>query len=80
MVVAPPALDLPLHPNIRVMAQRGRGLLLGLTRRRLRRGTFTGVVDLQAAIKRDIAEHDLRAKPFVWTKPAAQILSRKPRA
>ena len=51
------------------------GFFSTLTRRRLRRGTFTGVVDLQAAIKRYIAEHNQRAKPFVWTKPAAQILS-----
>ena len=51
------------------------GFFSALTRRRLRRGTFTGIVDLQAAIKRYIAEHNGRAKPFVWTKPAAQILS-----
>ncbi len=51
------------------------GFFSALTRRRLRRGTFTGIVDLQAAIKRYIAEHNRRAKPFVWTKPAAQILS-----
>ena len=51
------------------------GFFSALTRRRLRRGTFTGIVDLQAAIKRYIAEHNQRARPFVWTKPAAQILS-----
>jgi transposase len=51
------------------------GFFSTLTRRRLRRGTFTGIVDLQAAIKRYIAEHNQRAKPFIWTKPAAQILS-----
>src|SRR3954452_20856346 len=49
------------------------GFFSALTRRRLRRGTFTGVVDLQAAIKRSIAEHNQRARPFVWTKPAAAI-------
>jgi hypothetical protein len=46
-----------------------------LTRRRLRRGTFSGIVDLQAAINRYIVEHNQRAKPFIWTKPASQILS-----
>ncbi|WP_419953493.1 IS630 family transposase [Methylobacterium sp.] len=51
------------------------GFFSALTRRRLRRGTFTGVVDLQAAIKRYIAEHNSRARPFTWTKPAAQIVS-----
>jgi hypothetical protein len=30
-------------------------------------------VDLQAAIKRYIAQHNHRPKPFVWTKPAAAI-------
>ena len=41
------------------------GFFSALTRRRLRRGSFTGVVDLQAAIKRHIAEHNRRARPFV---------------
>mgnify|MGYP004073014549 CR=1 FL=1 len=44
-------------------------------RRRLRRGSFTSVVDLQAAIKRDITEHTRRAKPFVWTNSATDILA-----
>ena len=34
------------------------GFFSAPTRRRLRRGSFTGVVDLQAAIKRYIAEHN----------------------
>jgi transposase len=50
------------------------GFFSALTRRRLRRGSFTGVVDLQAAIRRYIAEHNRRARPFIWTKPAADIL------
>src|SRR3954454_22141303 len=49
------------------------GFFSALTRRRLRRGTFTGIVGLQATIKRYIAEHNQRARPFVWTKPAAAI-------
>ena len=44
------------------------GFFSALTRRRLRRGTFLGVVDLQAAIKRYIAEHNRNTKPFAWTK------------
>ncbi|GEP01826.1 IS630 family transposase [Methylobacterium haplocladii] len=51
------------------------GFFSALSRRRLRRGTFTGVVDLQAAIKRYIAEHNERPRPFRWTKPANAILS-----
>lgn len=51
------------------------GFFSALARRRLRRGTFTGVVDLQAAIKRYIADYNSRARPFTWTKPAAQIVN-----
>ena len=38
-----------------------------LTRRRLKRGTFHSIVDLQAAINRYIAEHNDDPKPFTWT-------------
>ncbi len=51
------------------------GFLPALICRRLRRGSFTSVVDLQAAIKRDITEHTRRAKPFVWTNSATDILA-----
>ena len=47
-----------------------------LTRRRIRRGTFHSVADLQAAINRYIAEHNDDPKPFVWTKPAKTILAK----
>ena len=38
-----------------------------LTRRRLKRGAFKSVVDLQEAIARYIREHNKTPKPFVWT-------------
>ena len=47
-----------------------------LTRRRLRRGDFASIVDLQAAINRYIAEHNNSPRPFVWTKPAKVILAK----
>jgi transposase len=47
-----------------------------LTRRRIRRGVFRSVVDLQAAINRYITEHNHDPKPFVWTKPANIILEK----
>ena len=47
-----------------------------LTRRRLKRGDFLSVVDLQAAINRYIAEHNCDPRPFAWTKPAKTILSK----
>jgi hypothetical protein len=47
-----------------------------LTRRRLRRGDFASLVDLQAAINRYIAEHNDDPRPFVWTKPAKAIIDK----
>jgi transposase len=47
-----------------------------LTRRRLKRGVFRSIVELQAAINRYLAEHNRDPQPFVWTKRAAQILTK----
>src|SRR5690242_21254210 len=47
-----------------------------LTRRRLRRGVFCSIVELQAAINRYIAEHNDDPTPFVWTKTADQITAK----
>ena len=47
-----------------------------LTRRRLKRGVFKSIVDLQAAINRYVDEHNADPKPFVWTKPADVILAK----
>ncbi len=50
------------------------GIFATLTKRRLRRGTFLGIVDLQAAINRYLAEHNADPKPFRWkAKPDAII-------
>jgi transposase len=46
-----------------------------LTRRRLRRGTFCSIIELQAAIKRYIEEHNSRPKPFVWTADPERVLA-----
>jgi hypothetical protein len=40
---------------------------------------FTGclpIIDLQAAIKRYLKQHNDDPKPFVWTKPAMDILAK----
>ena len=52
------------------------GFFPALTRRRLKRGDFRSVVDLQAAINRYVAEHNESSRPFVWTKPAGAILEK----
>jgi transposase len=51
------------------------GLFAKLTRHRLKRGIFTSIVELQAAINRFIAETNDKPKPFVWTKSADAILA-----
>jgi transposase len=50
-----------------------------LTRRRLRRGVFRSVVDLQAAINRYLMDHNDDPKPFVWTKSPETILAKTQR-
>lgn len=47
-----------------------------LTRQRLKRGVFHSVIDLQAAIKRYIDEHNDDPKPFSWTKSANTIIEK----
>src|SRR6516225_3475784 len=49
------------------------GWFAKLTRQRLKRGVFTSIVELQAAINRFNA--DAKPKPFVWTKSADAILA-----
>ena len=51
------------------------GWFAKLTRQRLKRGVFTSIVELQAAINRFIAEANDNSKPFVWTKSADAILA-----
>src|SRR3954463_13940174 len=46
-----------------------------LTNKRLRRGVFRSVKELEAAIREYIAVHNEHPKPFVWTRTADQILA-----
>ena len=43
--------------------------------RRLRRGVFHSLVDLQAAINRYLAEHNQSPRPFVWTADPDAIIA-----
>jgi transposase len=47
-----------------------------LTRKQIRRGTYASVPELIAAIERFVAGYNELAAPFVWTKPADQILAK----
>jgi transposase len=46
-----------------------------LTRRRLKRGVFHSLVDLQAAINSFIADANRNPKPFVWTADPDRVLA-----
>ena len=52
------------------------GFFAKLTRRRLQRGVFHSLVDLQAAINRYLAEHNQAPQPFVWTAEPEAILAK----
>ena len=51
------------------------GFFASLTKRRLKRGVFKSLVDLQAAINRYLAEHNKAPKPFSWTKDPDTIIA-----
>src|SRR5262249_15773245 len=51
------------------------GYFAKLTRRRLKRGVFRSVVDLQAAINRFLAETNHEPKPFIWTADPDKIIA-----
>jgi hypothetical protein len=85
---AAPALSDALHPDLGLPGlRRGRlwlnlveRLFAELTNRRLRRGIFRSIADLQAAINRYLREHNRAPKPFVWTKSADTIIRKYERA
>jgi transposase len=52
------------------------GFFAKLTKRRLRRGAFGSLVELQAAINRFLAETNRDPKPFVWTAKPEHILEK----
>src|ERR1700735_2512048 len=51
------------------------GFFAKLSRRRLKRGVFRSVVDLQSAINRFVAETNADPKPFTWTANPDKIIA-----
>ena len=51
------------------------GFFAKLTRRRLKRGVFRSVADLQTAINRFVADTNADPKPFVWTAGPNRVLA-----
>ena len=55
------------------------GFFAKLARRRLKRGVFHSVVDLQAAINRFVDQHNRNPKPFVWRADPNDIIAARSR-
>ena len=51
-----------------------------LTQKRIRRGVFRSVPELEAAIHEYLEASNQAPKPFVWTAPAQDILAKVERA
>ena len=51
-----------------------------ITSRRIRRGSYSSVDDLETAIDGYLAYHNEKPKPFRWTKTAEDIIARERRA
>ena len=51
-----------------------------ITSKRIRRGSYTSVDDLETTIYDYLAQHNAKPKPFTWTKTAEDILTREQRA
>ena len=57
------------------MAHAVEGFFAKLTRRRLKRGVFRSIVELQAAINRFLRETNDNPRPFHWTKNPDKIIA-----
>jgi hypothetical protein len=63
-------------PDLGLLAQAVEGFFAKLTRRRLKRGVFKGIVDLQTAINRFLRETNDDPKPFLWTADPDAIIEK----
>lgn len=50
------------------------------TVKRIRRGSYSSVEDLEDAIYDYLVLHNARPKPFIWSKTAEDIIARERRA
>jgi transposase len=51
-----------------------------ITARRIRRGSYSSVDDVEGAIYDYLLQHNAKPKPFVWSKTAEDIIARERRA
>ena len=66
MAGAPSPLDVPLHPDLGVWLIAAEGFFATLTKRRLKRGVFRSVAELQAAINRSSTVTTPNRSRFHW--------------
>ena len=63
----------PKGPDVSVLVE---GFFATLSKRRLKRGIFHSVLDLNLAIRDYIEAHNADPKPFVWTAHADTIIAK----
>jgi hypothetical protein len=51
------------------------GFFATLSKRRLKRGVFRSITDLQAAINRFLDDHNANSKPFQWVADPDKIIN-----
>jgi hypothetical protein len=67
MADRPPAVELSVHPQARVVAQPDRDLLLDPVAALLKHGIFTSEDDLAQQMLAFVETYNQTAKPFKWT-------------
>jgi hypothetical protein len=80
---AAPALRMPtcqhgtslVSASVAIHSQTSPAVPAALTRRRLKRGVFRSIVDLQAAINRFLREANEHPKPFIWSADPDKIIA-----
>src|SRR3990172_8402886 len=73
-----PRVTFPFTPTSASLLNAGEGFFAALTKRRLKRGVFTGIVELQTAINRYVEDHNAHPKPFVWNADPDKIIAAAP--
>jgi hypothetical protein len=80
MARSSPAISPALHPDKRLLAESGRTVLRGNTEKRIRRGTFHSVAELERAVLDYIRTRNNSPRPFSWVTKASTILAKVRRA
>lgn len=65
-----------LRQRVPVGLVRSNGFFAEITRRRMRRGTFTSVPNLEQEIRAYFDDQNANAKPFIWTATADTIFAK----